>query len=76
VCGNNCLCSQDAEGNCFCAQDRFGSGPCTTSADCEANERCMNICNLGCAGSFCLPACNLGADAVNSVREGRPSSSA
>jgi hypothetical protein len=74
VCGNNCLCSIDTEDNCFCAQNVFGSGECTTSADCEANERCMNICARNCAGTFCLPACNLAN--VNSTLAGEPARSA
>jgi hypothetical protein len=71
-----CLCSQTHEGDCFCAFDAFGSGPCTTSDDCLANERCMNICGNNCDpnAKWCLPACDSVGDVqVTSTRPGRPS---
>ena len=56
--GFTCLCSVTTEGDCFCAQNQFGSGDCTSSAQCQPGERCMNIAAYGCAGTTCLPACS------------------
>jgi hypothetical protein len=80
VCGSdaagNCYCSATTEGDCFCAANRFGSGgACSDSRTCGPGERCMLICNGGCAGTFCLPPCG-SATAFAPNRAGSPGSSA